>query len=329
MSLKEVLSELNDETKAVSASSFGLEVTKAYVLPSVDDQDITFENFDEGSKRVKTVDTCVLFIDLRRSTALNLQHRPEVLSKLYSSFVRGAIKCAELYGGKVRGIAGDRVMFLYDPKDCYQNALNTAMLLNTFCRFILRRHFQNNFHGCGIGIDYGTMLATKVGTIKRGTETASGEAKSLVWLGRPANVASKLADIANKRTSRLKINVGYKNPVTNEFYWREKEVEEFFDGLELTHSTPMIARFKEWGIFSFLKTVGYESYSTILMTKAVYDGFRRANPQEQSVISGWWKPRRVNISGYAGTVYEGAVFFKFGEEIERRDKANTVLSPRL
>lgn len=161
MGLKEVLTEVNGETNVINSSNFNISVRDTLTLPSLDDSDITFENFDDNSKKVKLVETCVMYTDIRQSTKLNIEQKPVTLSKLYSSFVRGTIKCAMHYGGKVRNIVGDRVMVLFDPADCFKNAVNTAILLNTFSIFILNRHFKNDEIRCGIGIDYGKMLATK------------------------------------------------------------------------------------------------------------------------------------------------------------------------
>lgn len=311
MDLKDILMEVNEETKTITSPNFKIEVYKTSTLPSLDDSDITFENFDENSKKAKLIETCVLYIDIRQSTELNMEQYPITLSRLYSSFVRGAIKCGMYYGGKVRNIIGDRVMFLFDSQDCFKNAVNAAILLNTFSSYILNKHFKNGNIQCGIGIDYGKMLAAKTGTIKRNTDTT--EYKSLVWLGPPANIASKLADIANKTFTRKKISVGDYYDVTGQWLWTDKEYEEFFDSLELTYSRPMIAKFKEpyQNVFAWVKTFVTESYSSILMTKNVYNGFKLQCPDEESVKKGWWELRRVNVSGYSGEIYQGNIYFKF------------------
>jgi adenylate cyclase len=313
--LKDVLLEVNDETKVINSTNFNIDVTRAVCLPSLDDSDITFEIFDNMTKRAKVVATCVLYVDIRKSTRLNFEHNAETLSKLYSSFIRGTIKCAMHFSGKVRNIIGDRVMILFDPENCFANAVKTAILLNTFSNYILNRHFKDDSIQCGIGIDYGPMLATKTGTIKR--ESDSYEYKSLVWLGQPANVASKLADIANKRFFRTKVRLEQYNPFTYQWHTTQQELEEFFDSLELTYSYPIIARFREpyWNVLRFFKTLVYNSYSPILMTKAVYDGFSNSCPQEESVRGKWWKPRKVKVGGYNGIVYQGGVFFTFGKEL--------------
>lgn len=314
MAFKDFISEVNEETKLILSNDFKLNIVDANVLPGVDDQGITYENFDNKTKGVKTISTCVLHIDLRQSTKLNLEESPAVLAKLYSCFIRGVIKCAEYYGGKVRNIAGDRVMVLFECSKCFENAVSAAILLHTFSSYILNKHFKNSSIACGIGIDYGKMLATKVGTIKQGTENPTS--KSIVWLGYPANIASKLADIANKDFSRPIINIGKKYPWKAEWDWSEKEIDEFFDGLEMKYSYSIVAQFKEPYILSFFKGMKQTSYSAILMTKRVFDGFKKESPADDSIVKGFWKPRMISISGYNGLIYCGSVYFTFAEQLK-------------
>ena len=54
MNLNQLPLDINDETKTVLSADFTTDVSQAYVLPSVDDQDITFENFDDKTKKVKS-----------------------------------------------------------------------------------------------------------------------------------------------------------------------------------------------------------------------------------------------------------------------------------
>jgi hypothetical protein len=313
MAIKEFLLEVNDETKAIISDNFKMELTSAFTSPSVDDQGITFEDFDNKNKKAKIIETCVLHIDLRQSTKLNIEQSPLDLAKLYSCFIRGSIKCAEFYNGEVKNIAGDRLMILFSPDKCFENAVNAAILLHTFSSYILNRNFKNAQIQCGIGIDFGKMLVMKTGTIKHGS--ANSEYKSLVWLGPPANIASKLADLANKSFSRPVINIGKSYPGISGLDWSKKEIDDFFSGLEMTYSSPIIAQFKEPFIFSFFKSVAYTNYLAILMTDKVYNGFKLACPSDQSITNKWWKPRRINIGGYNGLIYEGAVYFIFAEKL--------------
>jgi len=313
MALSDLLTELNCDIRALTSSEFSFNVTQSRQLPSIEDSTLTFENFDSKSKGVKLIETCVLYIDIRKSTELSLRHRANTLSKLYSSFARGVIKCAEFYGGKIRNIIGDRVMVLFEPQQCFEDAINTAVLLNTFSSYILNRHFKYNEISCGIGIDYGEMLVTKIGTIKRGEERF--DYRSLVWLGTPANIASKLTDIANKKIPRTVINVGKYHPLTGDWIWTEKEIDEFFDGVEMTYKQPIIAKFKEPFIQSFFKSIVYKTYQPIVMTERVYQGFKESCPEEPSIKKQWWKKKQISVEGYDGIGYDGNIIFTDGKKL--------------
>jgi class 3 adenylate cyclase len=196
MSLEELRNELSEEVSSMLDSSFSIAITETNAVPNSGDPAITFPNLDADTQGAKLIQTCVLYIDMRRSTDLNFAHRPHTVAKLYSAFVRAMTRTARHYGGHVRGIIGDRVMVLFDARDCFENAVNCAIAMNTISEYIINKHFKANEVKFGIGIDYGKMLATKTGIRRHGQEQANY--RNLVWLGRPANVASKLTDVANK-----------------------------------------------------------------------------------------------------------------------------------
>lgn len=75
---------------------------------------------------------------------------------------------------------------------------------------VLNKHFKANEVEFGIGIDFGSMLAAKTAIRRHGYEQTNY--RNLVWLGRIANVASKLTDMANKSVESvtiLAVNVAY------------------------------------------------------------------------------------------------------------------------
>jgi hypothetical protein len=86
--------------------------------------------------------------------------------------------------------------------------------MNTVCKYIINERFKANEVTCGIGIDHGNMLATKTGIRRHGFEQPNY--RNLVWLGRPANTASKLTDLANKPAEtepETMVRVAYNMPV--------------------------------------------------------------------------------------------------------------------
>lgn len=204
--------ELSSEIEAILSGDFQPSITETRKVPTEQDGLITFPNLDSKSIGCKLLESAILYIDIRGSTDLSHAHRPNTMAKLYSAFVRAMVRCADYYGGKVRGVIGDRVMVIFDSDLAAIHAVETAVLMNSVVIFVLNRLFDKNAIKCGIGIDHGKMLVTKTGVSRRGNESSSY--RSLVWLGRPANVASKLADIANKEHSHTRILVDeyHENP---------------------------------------------------------------------------------------------------------------------
>jgi adenylate cyclase len=205
MAMKDLRDDIDEEVAAILASDFKIDVTQTQGVPHFADGAITFPNLDRKYQGTKLLETTVLYVDMRRSTQLNFQHRRQTVAKLYSAFVRAMTRAATHFGGEVRGIIGDRVMVIFDQPNCFSHAVDTAVLMNSVCAHIIDRRFPHNEVQFGIGIDYGRMLATKTGIARRGGVQQSYRA--LVWLGRPANVASKLTDNANKPEESVELTV--------------------------------------------------------------------------------------------------------------------------
>lgn len=314
MALKDLRNMLDEEIKLILSSEFKVTITETEIVPSIDDPNITYPNLMTKEQKCKLIETCVLYIDIRRSTELNLTHRRETVTKLYSAFIRSMVKAAEEYGGKVRGIVGDRVMVVFDKHMCFKNAANTAILMNSISQYLLNKHFDKNEFKCGIGIDYGKMLVSKNGIIKQGSENTSS--KSLVWLGRPANLASKLTDTANKSisttTEKLMVNEGHYYGPLQRWGWYEYHAETFLDKLESTYSPILKHKDSYFNTFFYKNKMITSTVTTppILISKSVYDGLKAQCPNEKAVKEGWWKKQtNVNVSGYNGEIYGGGVIF--------------------
>jgi class 3 adenylate cyclase len=376
MGLRELRSELVDEVSSILANDFTIEVTNTNYVPGSDDPAITFPNLDTKTQGTKLIETCVLYIDIRRSTDLNLSHKPRTVAKLYSAFVRAMTRTARHHDGHVRGIIGDRVMVIFDKEDAFINAVNCAIAMNTISQHVINTHFKANEVKCGIGIDSGKMLATKTGIRRHGDEQANY--KSLVWLGRPANIASKLTDIANKSSehgTRWTVNVAYDPPPLpwagllsesfgippaqsqspwtglfagspgvpspqpqspwtglfsgrdvppvpttsplstsqNNWQWKEVSLKEFVSQLEVKYApTRIVHKDAQFGSFflsdQFVQT--RDATPPILMTKSVWDGFRRGKQEDPAVRENMFKKVKVSgLLGYDGEVYGGDVIF--------------------
>ena len=195
MPLLELFHDAKARVAAVIDEPF--DITDGRVIPHID-------SLPYGNKAT-VIETAVLFVDLRSSTELVDQLRTTTVAKIHKCFLNEMVRAASLWGGQVRGFAGDRIMVLCDPGDsaCDQ-AANIAVTMQNITEYIIDRAINKRYNArvrCGIGIDYGKMLVARVG-MQRDTSK-----NDLVWTGGPANVASKLADRAPVRQIRITPNV--------------------------------------------------------------------------------------------------------------------------
>ncbi|WP_321900034.1 adenylate/guanylate cyclase domain-containing protein [Paraburkholderia heleia] len=311
MTLKDLGADIAAEVETMLSGDFTITVTQTNTVPHSDDGAITFPNLDSKEQACKIVETCVLFIDIRRSTELNLRHRPHTVAKLYSSFVRCMVRCAEQFHGHVRGIIGDRVMVMFDQNNCFSNAIHTAAAMNSVSQYIINRHFKHGEVECGIGIDHGRMLATKTGFRRHGVQRHNY--RSLVWLGRPANVASKLTDIANKKAEqqwRTKACVAY--DYGSGWQWRDESLDQFVSNLRPQYVPSRVEHTSPWfgSFFTSSELVTLRPATPpILMTKTVYDGYRAVYPDSDVIRKGWIQPYAVNVPGYDDQIYGGNLVY--------------------
>ena len=304
--------EVSEEVSIILAPNFVINLTPTNVVPHSDDAAITFPNLDAGSQGAKAIETAVLYVDMRRSTQLSMRHYPLTVAKLYSAFVRAMTRCARVFNGEVRGIIGDRVMMLFDSDDCYANMVYTAILINSVCQHVINKHFPHEDVSFGIGIDYGRMLATKTGIRRHGS--AQQSYRSLVWLGRPANVASKLTDNANKPEEaqelvKLRVGYDYLHDGTPPLYMNEWP-HDFVQKCTYDQARGMMV-VPNFHSFTVVKERIIISPATppILMSKRVYDGFRAARPFAPEIQNGWFTKVNRSIPDVPDEVFGGDVIY--------------------
>lgn len=307
--MEEFLKQQKQEAQIINSSEYEIDITETSFVPDFSDSLITFDNLDKKTKKCKSIYTCVLYVDMRNSTSISVEKQPKTLVKIYSSFIKSMIAAANYYGGKIRNIIGDRLMVVFDSQDCFTNSVNTAILMNTLAHNILNKVIKSVEFSCGIGIDYGRMLITKAGAIRRGSETEFY--RSLVWLGKPANIASKLTDIANKNLKYYKNGVrqGLYYRFIDDWLWQDVTFENFLNDLEVTYSRNL--KHKNENFCSFyqnpLGPYG-NKYKPILVTEDVFNGFKKENPKADSIKNDWWNTTSANIDGYSGKIYESNIY---------------------
>jgi hypothetical protein len=221
-------------------------------------------------------------------------------------------RCAKVFNGEVRGIIGDRVMMLFDSTDCYADAVYTAILINSVCQHVINKHFPHDEVKFGIGIDYGRMLATKTGIRRHGSEQQNY--RSLVWLGRPANVASKLTDNANKPEEvrelvKLKVGYDYLYDGTPPIYrdeWPHEFVQKFT--YDQARGAMVAPNFHSFTVVRE-RIVTNHAAPPILMSKRVYDGFKTARPSAPEIQNSWFTRVNRSIPDVPDEVFGGDVIY--------------------
>lgn len=169
----------------------------------------TLEELPDSNKAYSLY-ASILFIDIRKSTQLMEESQAKSMVKVYRAFMRMAVSCVRSNGGVTRQFLGDRIMGVFlDSKDDNGNlieastdkAVKSAQAMQTSIDFALNKHLKNNVGGktisCGIGIDYGKVLLTKVGMYGVEKDDSKENETDCVWVGNCTNRASKYSDLAD------------------------------------------------------------------------------------------------------------------------------------
>ncbi|AVM55832.1 hypothetical protein C3V44_09555 [Capnocytophaga sp. oral taxon 864] len=283
MNIKDKLSEIELDIKDVR--NLGFSYTSAKEVPSRGDTVLTFEKGKD--KKGKEIETCVLFVDIRNSVQLNEKHSSNTMGKIYTAFTKSMLKIAQYHSGEVRNIIGDRVMIVFPTENCAENAVECAASINHISE-IMNEVFSDVDFRCGIGIDYGKMRVIKVGIIRLGDNNV--ENKNLVWIGNPANIASRLTDIANKEIDLVCVSYeGFLGSAPS--VEKRMNYEEFFNKFESEKGNFYFSREK---ILDLKKEK--QAIPPILITKNVYD---HLSPS----IRDLFKEQGINIKNSSTKIY--------------------------
>ncbi|PZX95323.1 hypothetical protein DOS84_01805 [Flavobacterium aquariorum] len=324
--MKGILDEITADVLDIKSKNFQYSSTN--LVPSRHDTSLTFERGED--KIGKEIETCVLYVDIRNSVELNRKHQTQTMGRIYSVFSKSMLKLARYHGGSVRNIIGDRVMIVFPSKDCFTNAVNCAISIHHVSEYIINSNFKEVEFKCGIGIDYGLLKVVKVGLHRKGVENIDN--KNLVWVGYPANIASRLTDVANKTINNSSVKVTY-NPYNYgnlygfpSFLGQQpiKKSNNFFSDSTVTkiHTKEEFANSLSFNnilgicysggkLIRFDKIESSINFPPILMTTSVYNGFKKANPTRNCITDNYWKEiSNHKIKNVTANVFGGTVNWK-------------------
>ncbi|UUF12359.1 MULTISPECIES: adenylate/guanylate cyclase domain-containing protein [Flavobacterium] len=314
--IKNLLSEIESDVVDIKTKKF--DYVKTQTVPNRYDTALTFER---GENKIgKELETCVLFVDIRNSVALNKKHTTQTMGRIYSIFTKSILKAAKYHNGHIRNIIGDRVMIVFDPNNCFTNSIECAYTINNISNIINSKFTEVDFK-CGIGIDYGNLKVLKIGLHRRGTEVV--ENRNLVWVGYPANIASRLTDNANKMLFTRKFNVTYKSTIDLSFLSSSPTFSPFKSGVFSNEITDNLSqdqfcqnisfesgkiKYTKGEFISFTKIPSLKSFKKILITKSVFLGYKKENSNHKSIKENWWKINRNHgIKDVNEEIYESSI----------------------
>lgn len=288
-------------------------------VPGLDDTNLTYGDGEE--KKGIEIDTCVLFVDIRNSVQLTKDKQVRTMGKIYSVFTHCVLLAAKEEGGYVRNIIGDRVMVVFPPDQCFTKAVFCAITINHIAGLINNK-FDNFEFKCGIGIDHGKLNVMKVGIKKKGAE--NDDNKGLVWVGHPANFASRLTDCANKEFIDTIYKVDgefyeyhyFKNPLLgrDSGYYRktlEFSPEEFAAKVWISDYNHNLSLSSCKQVYSIKKEEKKYLYKSILISDKVYQEYAKSDPEAHDIKNSLWKKQTRKIRDIDFDVWGANLTWKF------------------
>lgn len=160
------------------------DVQETTIVPGTDYSKLTFGN------NGLTCEFAFLFIDIRESSKLHEVYGFKNAAKIYQCFHEICVRLIIANDGSVRAFDGDRVMGVFAGNSKNSNSVKAAMQIQWAIRHIMNPKLSTPLR-CGIGVDYGITLVTKVG---KGRDINN---QDLIWVGQASNYASHLCNSAD------------------------------------------------------------------------------------------------------------------------------------
>ncbi len=150
------------------------------------------------------LDATVLYADLADSSKMVDGHIPGFAAEVYKTFLHCAAKIIRQEGGTITAYDGDRIMAVYLGTAKNTSAARTAFKINHAATYIINPAIRSQYTSETyllkhvVGIHGGKLFVARTGV--RG-------ANDLVWVGRAANYAAKLAALPDADTTYITAEV--------------------------------------------------------------------------------------------------------------------------
>lgn len=183
MLLSEITSDIEDQLN--DQTSLGVAVESLDSVPEIGPTNKGVWN--------KIRNVTAVFADLKRSTELNTDNRPEYAAWAYTYFIRAMAIVFSRFDANYIDIHGDGIFGLFSGEDSAFTAIACGVTMKTVIEKQVAVRFRDTVStawtlNAGIGIDCGTVMVRRLGL--------RGEKYNEVWAGKPVNIAAKLSGLA-------------------------------------------------------------------------------------------------------------------------------------
>jgi len=166
------------------------------------------------------INATVLYADLADSTKLVDGYKNWFAAEAYKAFLRCAAKIISSEDGSITAYDGDRVMAVFIGEMKNTRAVKAALRINWARQFIIQPAIDAEYPGNTykmrhvVGVDTSNLFVAKAGF--RG-------ANDLIWIGRAANYAAKLAAMSDE----------YPTWITDAVYKKLADEAKFSKGVDM------------------------------------------------------------------------------------------------
>lgn len=150
------------------------------------------------------IDATVLYADLADSTVMVDDYPARFAAEVYKAFLYSAVRVIKSHNGEITAYDGDRVMAVFIGERKNTRAVKAALQINWIVKNVVQAQLKAFYTNSNfvlnhvVGIDTSKLLVAKTGA--RG-------ANDLVWVGRAANHAAKLAALPHQRPTYISSGV--------------------------------------------------------------------------------------------------------------------------
>jgi class 3 adenylate cyclase len=144
----------------------------------------------------KIIDVISVFVDMKGSTKLSASLHDLSTAGAYQLFTGTAVQIFHTFEAPYIDVRGDGVFALFNQDQVYR-ALVAAVTFKTFAHTIFVPKLRDKTKlelGAHIGIDQKTVLVRKIGLRRH---DGRSDRQNEVWAGKPVNMSSKLAAMAD------------------------------------------------------------------------------------------------------------------------------------